>query len=105
HGGNIFTAVFIAIDFKFGGVDAFLLGLMNDDGVEPLAERHAGAARRGLRALPRFGPQSFQVQRNASFHARPHSGGRRKRLAARTERTSVTRLLRRTRPRRMGLTF
>jgi hypothetical protein len=45
----------------------FIVGL--DDIVEPLADRHAGAARGRACSLTRIGAQASQVPRTARFHS------------------------------------
>jgi hypothetical protein len=42
-----------------------------DDVVEPLADRHAGAARRLIGGGPRFGTKTSEIPRTARFHSRP----------------------------------
>jgi len=51
-------------------LDAFKQGRIEDDGIEPLPDRHAGAARGFLRGVARLPPDSIYVPRNARFHAR-----------------------------------
>jgi len=50
-----------------------VLGLLQDDGVEPVAQRHARPARRFFRGLARFRPDAFDTPRDAEFHAHPRS--------------------------------
>ena len=50
---------------------AAILRLLEDDVIEPFAERHAGAARGLARALAGLGPNAFHAPRDAKFH--PHT--------------------------------
>ena len=43
--------------------------LLEDDVIEPLAERHAGAARGLARTLPGLGADAFHAPRDAEFHS------------------------------------
>ena len=63
-------------------VDAFFRRLVEDDRVEPFAERHAGAARRFSGGLAGFRPDAFDTPRNAKFHAltRIRGGGKEPRM-------------------------
>ena len=47
-----------------------IIGLFADDGVQPLAERHARAACRILRGLARLGVDTLHAPRNTRLHAR-----------------------------------
>ncbi len=60
-------AVVIAMRVR---VDAFVLGLLQDHGVEPFSQRHARPARRFSCRLAGLGPYPFHAPRHAKFHAR-----------------------------------
>jgi hypothetical protein len=47
---------------------AFLLGLLDDHGVEPFAQRHARPARRCFGGFAGFRPYPFQTPRHAKSH-------------------------------------
>ena len=51
-------------------LDAFVQGGIEDNAIEPLAHRHAGAARGLARGVARLPPDPFYLPRNARFHTR-----------------------------------
>ncbi len=65
---------FVLVDLLVGVcLDAVLRGVIEDDGIEPIAERHTGAARGLARGFTRLGPDPFYTPRDAKFHARIRS--------------------------------
>src|SRR6185312_193153 len=67
HRAHVVLVIVVA---ERSGIDAVLLRLLDDDGVEPLAERHAGAARGLHGRLAGFRTDAFDAPRHAEFHAR-----------------------------------
>src|SRR5262249_46618847 len=55
--------------------DALRHGLLHDDRIEPVVQRHARASRRFLRGVPRFLSDAFDAPRKAKFHAHTHVRG------------------------------
>jgi hypothetical protein len=53
-------------------VDALFFGLLEDHGIEPFAQRHAGAARGFACGLAGLGPYPFHAPRHAEFHCSHH---------------------------------
>jgi hypothetical protein len=66
---------FAAIDFVIVVVGTVLGRLMQDDVVQPFAQRHAGPARRFPCGLARFRPNAFYTPWHAKFHAHVRSRG------------------------------
>src|SRR5262245_56611793 len=53
-----------------GGVGTLTQGGLEDHVIEPLADRHAGAASSFVRGMTRLAPYPLNVPWNARFHAR-----------------------------------
>jgi hypothetical protein len=75
--GGVFAGALIIV------VVIVLLGVMQDDGIEPIAERHAGAARRFARGVAGLRPDAFDAPLGTEFHARLHPKWSAKKSAAR----------------------
>jgi len=68
HAGVLAVGIAIVMRVR---VDALFLGLLQDHGVEPLAQRHARPARRFSCCLAGFRPYPFHAPRHAKFHSSP----------------------------------
>ena len=74
HAGQ-FVAIGIVIVAIGRAVRAVFFGLLQDHGIQPFAQRHAGAARRFLCSLAGFRPYAFHTPRDGKFHSHTHSRG------------------------------
>ena len=72
QGKELIVVVLVVVIAAARQADAFFIGGIEDDGVEPFAHRHAGAARGFPRRLARVGTDAFHSPRNAKFHAHAH---------------------------------
>jgi hypothetical protein len=75
HAGKMIRGSFVAAARKRRHPDALRRGLLQDDRVEPVTQRHPRTARRFLRGLLRVLSNSFDVPRKAKFHAHTHVRG------------------------------
>src|SRR4029079_13617840 len=66
---------FVTVARKRRHPDALRRGLLQDDRVEPVTQRHPRTARCFLRGLLRMLSNSFDVPRKAKFHAHTHVRG------------------------------
>src|SRR5690349_3177373 len=74
HREELIAVVFVVIA-AVRQPHAFFVGRIENDGVEPFADRHAGTARSFARRLPRIAPDALHSPRNAKFHAYVAQGG------------------------------
>ncbi len=74
-------ALILLIPIVFRRCEAVIDRRIDNDGIEPLPDRHSGAARGFLRGLARLPADTFNLPRNARFHARVHNFGRKERGA------------------------
>ena len=63
-------AVIVSARRKASRLDPFMQGPIEDDAIQPLADRHAGTTCGLARGLARLPPNPFDLPWNARFHAR-----------------------------------
>jgi hypothetical protein len=77
HGKELIVVALVVIMAVARQPHAFFVRGIEDHGVQPFTDRHAGAARGLPRGLSRVRADAFHSPRNAKFHAHAHVAERR----------------------------